>query len=399
MKKRAFNIAVLILFAMFANACSNDKEMDKSSDKPALDGILMQTTFDGISMQTELDAYSSDTKRILVYWKNNSDSFLTFGNSWHLEKYNGESWERITKGNESIMFNDIGYGLKPNDVIKHVYWVSVYADSISEGLYRIVTHYYDDKDIPVGPDDEHTLTAEFTVSNDKSKIKRSELDYDNLDNSRDITPHEIEQALSIRIYKDKNSFNTTMVIDGEKYEIGVGAGRWGVVDISLYEADNRKYIIYTYSRGVDSADTIISRIAVFDLQTLNHVFVSKAFSEFDLCVGPKSLEGTAFTVSSLEHWEGEDGGSSGSIIDTIGYLIYENSEFQLKEENQWLFLKQEMFDVDLQAYNHADFNEIVSIIERVRENTFRSVNRELISMYWDIGKYISEKVKDSIQWV
>ena len=38
------------------------------------------------------------------------------------------------------------------------------------------------------------------------------------------------------------------------------------------------------------------------------------------------------------------------------------------------------------------FEEVVSIIERARENAFRAVNRELISMYWEIGRYISGKV-------
>jgi len=41
----------------------------------------------------------------------------------------------------------------------------------------------------------------------------------------------------------------------------------------------------------------------------------------------------------------------------------------------------------------SDYDEIISIIERARENAFRAVNRELISMYWEIGKYISERVK------
>ncbi|MDR0519858.1 MAG: DUF1016 N-terminal domain-containing protein, partial [Clostridiales Family XIII bacterium] len=41
----------------------------------------------------------------------------------------------------------------------------------------------------------------------------------------------------------------------------------------------------------------------------------------------------------------------------------------------------------------AEYGEIISIIERARENAFRAVNRELISMYWDIGCYVSEKVK------
>ena len=42
--------------------------------------------------------------------------------------------------------------------------------------------------------------------------------------------------------------------------------------------------------------------------------------------------------------------------------------------------------------NTAAFEEIITIIENARENAFRAVNRELISMYWDIGQYISEKV-------
>jgi predicted nuclease of restriction endonuclease-like (RecB) superfamily len=48
---------------------------------------------------------------------------------------------------------------------------------------------------------------------------------------------------------------------------------------------------------------------------------------------------------------------------------------------------------ELTPSNNAEYTEIISIIERARENAFRAVNRELISMYWDIGKYVSEKVK------
>ena len=38
--------------------------------------------------------------------------------------------------------------------------------------------------------------------------------------------------------------------------------------------------------------------------------------------------------------------------------------------------------------NTAAFEEVISIIERARENAFRAVNHELISMYWEIGRYI-----------
>ena len=48
---------------------------------------------------------------------------------------------------------------------------------------------------------------------------------------------------------------------------------------------------------------------------------------------------------------------------------------------------------ELTPKNQAEYGEIITIIERARENAFRAVNRELISMYWDIGAYISEKAK------
>lgn len=38
------------------------------------------------------------------------------------------------------------------------------------------------------------------------------------------------------------------------------------------------------------------------------------------------------------------------------------------------------------------FNEVVKLIETRRSNAIRKVNEELISLYWDFGKYVSEKV-------
>ncbi|MDR3260086.1 MAG: PDDEXK nuclease domain-containing protein [Fusobacteriaceae bacterium] len=42
-----------------------------------------------------------------------------------------------------------------------------------------------------------------------------------------------------------------------------------------------------------------------------------------------------------------------------------------------------------------DFIQILSIIGRAHENMYRAANREFISMYWDIGKFVSEKVHSS----
>ncbi|MDR1065767.1 MAG: DUF1016 N-terminal domain-containing protein [Oscillospiraceae bacterium] len=40
------------------------------------------------------------------------------------------------------------------------------------------------------------------------------------------------------------------------------------------------------------------------------------------------------------------------------------------------------------------FDEVIAIIDNARENAFRAVNRELINMYWDIGKYVSRRVAE-----
>ena len=42
----------------------------------------------------------------------------------------------------------------------------------------------------------------------------------------------------------------------------------------------------------------------------------------------------------------------------------------------------------------VSFDEIVKMVENRRNNAFRKVNEELVSLYWDFGKYISEKVND-----
>ncbi|MDR2008622.1 MAG: PDDEXK nuclease domain-containing protein [Alphaproteobacteria bacterium] len=45
----------------------------------------------------------------------------------------------------------------------------------------------------------------------------------------------------------------------------------------------------------------------------------------------------------------------------------------------------------LSISQNSNFTDIISIIEKSRETTFRAINSELISMYWLIGQYISEK--------
>lgn len=40
-----------------------------------------------------------------------------------------------------------------------------------------------------------------------------------------------------------------------------------------------------------------------------------------------------------------------------------------------------------------DFGDVLSIIEQAQENLFHAANREFISIYWNIGKFVSKKVR------
>ena len=40
-------------------------------------------------------------------------------------------------------------------------------------------------------------------------------------------------------------------------------------------------------------------------------------------------------------------------------------------------------------------NRISGLIESHRRNAYSKVNEELISMYWDVGEYLSNKVKEA----
>ena len=41
---------------------------------------------------------------------------------------------------------------------------------------------------------------------------------------------------------------------------------------------------------------------------------------------------------------------------------------------------------------NQNFDRIIEIIGNSRRDAFKAVNRELINMYWEIGKFVSEKV-------
>lgn len=42
-------------------------------------------------------------------------------------------------------------------------------------------------------------------------------------------------------------------------------------------------------------------------------------------------------------------------------------------------------------YNYGQFDEIINIVESAKIRAYKKVNEELILIYFEIGKYVSEK--------
>jgi predicted nuclease of restriction endonuclease-like (RecB) superfamily len=54
-----------------------------------------------------------------------------------------------------------------------------------------------------------------------------------------------------------------------------------------------------------------------------------------------------------------------------------------------------MMNDEIAKHPVEDFQEVLSIIERARENAYQAANSAVISMYWDIGKLVSDKVRSA----
>lgn len=39
-----------------------------------------------------------------------------------------------------------------------------------------------------------------------------------------------------------------------------------------------------------------------------------------------------------------------------------------------------------------EFNKIIEMIESRKKRAYRKVNEELMALYWDVGRYVSEKI-------
>lgn len=122
-------------------------------------------SLDGVIMTTEKAVYPHGTAEVKVAWENNTARTLTFGESYYLARKENGNWQKLPVPG-GIAFNDIGYIVLPFGKATHTYRLDNIYKNLKAGEYRVVTHFFDNADIPVTSDDAYWLYAEFMLSSD-----------------------------------------------------------------------------------------------------------------------------------------------------------------------------------------------------------------------------------------
>ncbi|MCL2712812.1 MAG: PDDEXK nuclease domain-containing protein [Methanomassiliicoccaceae archaeon] len=114
-------------------------------------------------------------------------------------------------------------------------------------------------------------------------------------------------------------------------------------------------------------------------------------------------------TESFRIWLTENGRESGDetmvrgpkriaagIISTLPSTDKNAAEYEAHRTAGVAENKLPVIDPDIKNNIEHDFKEMLSLIERSRENSIRAVNRELISLYWEIGRCVSERIAAKI---
>ena len=153
--------AVAIVVTLFAmSGCSESRSPEEPGSK-----FAGESEKSGVAMQTEQAVYSPDATEIPVLWINGSSVTLTFGESWSLEKQNGEEWKPVNESGKEVGFRAIGYPVKPGETRQHTYHPGTYASQLDTGRYRIVTSCLEGQGDSL---QKYMLTAEFDVTEDEN---------------------------------------------------------------------------------------------------------------------------------------------------------------------------------------------------------------------------------------
>lgn len=168
MKKMiAFLLAVSVLLSM--SACQSSGAGGVNSDVvPAnADGMAVvmgqtHSDYEGVSVQIESAVWDENRFVLKVDWINNTSYEAIFGESYNIERKDGDEWIGCQTVND-LVFNELAYILSPGQTRNEIYTVSNLFDVSQAGTYRFVS------DFSIDDRSKQLVWAEFTLSADATE--------------------------------------------------------------------------------------------------------------------------------------------------------------------------------------------------------------------------------------
>lgn len=105
--------------------------------------------------------FTNQRHELTVEWVNQTNEPVIFGEPYSLGKQQDGQWVNVQK--DQIYFTAIGYLLFAGDTRRHTYNLSETVNELTPGVYRLSTHFFFDKDVPITEDEKKQIWITFSI--------------------------------------------------------------------------------------------------------------------------------------------------------------------------------------------------------------------------------------------
>ena len=121
-----------------------------------------EASYSGITVTVLNAEYQQNNTILEVQWKNESPSFVTYGEAFGLHVFTDDQWVECETVTEPI-FHTIGYGLNPGESTVKFYQLGWLYGDLKPGMYRFITGC----SVTIGDKNEYiTISADFTIEDE-----------------------------------------------------------------------------------------------------------------------------------------------------------------------------------------------------------------------------------------
>jgi len=131
------NLILLVIATTLLLSCKQPKKAKEGESTRQVKNIVDKSVT--LSVEPAVLLLSALPDAITTTMTNNTEDTITTGLQYEIEKYKNNEWNEIAP--EGIVFEDLGWQLKPTDTQN--FTKKLYKDQIEykAGKYRIVKHY------------------------------------------------------------------------------------------------------------------------------------------------------------------------------------------------------------------------------------------------------------------